>query len=63
MKPNQVTNEHAAPTSKQIKFAESLARQAGYRYLTEAYKAWAGKNKVGGFNRTETSQLIDWLQS
>jgi len=59
---NQVTQTHAAPTAKQLQFAEALARQAGYRYLTQAYKAWAGKNKVGGFNRQETSQLIDWLQ-
>lgn len=58
---NKVTNTHAAPTEKQLRYAESLAAKKGYRYLSQAYKACYGKNKVGGFNRSETSQLIEWL--
>jgi hypothetical protein len=57
-----VKNIYAAPTDKQLKFAEALASKKGFRHLSQAYKACFGKNKVGGFNRSETSQLIDWLQ-
>jgi len=60
---NKVTNTYAAPTSKQLAYAESLARKKGYRYLGQAYKACFGKNKIGGFNRAETSRLIDWLKN
>lgn len=60
---NQVTNTYAAPTSKQLDYAEALARKKGYRYLSQAYKACFGRNKVNGFNRAETSRLIDWLKN
>lgn len=60
---NKVTNTYAAPTRKQIEYAEALARKKGYRYLGQAYKACFGKHKVNDFNREETSRLIDWLKS
>ena len=57
-----VKHTHSAPTDKQVAYAEALARGKGYRYLSEAYKARFGKNKIGGFNRAETSDLIEWLK-
>lgn len=57
------TNTYAAPTTKQIAYAESLARQAGYRYgINEARRAKTGKNPVGDITRQNLSDLIDWLQ-
>lgn len=57
-------NAYAAPTSKQIAYAESLARKAGYRYgIAEARRARTGKNPVGDITRQGLSDLIDWLQT
>lgn len=59
----KVTNTYAPTTQKQLDYAEALARKKGYRYLSQAYKACFGKHKIGGFNREETSRLIDWLKN
>ena len=58
----QVTNTYSKPTEKQLKFAESLARRAGYSYLSQAEKAHFGKCRVGGMNRAQVSELIDALK-
>lgn len=50
-----------APTEKQLAYASILAARKGYSHISRAYKACFGKNKIGGFNRAETSKLIDWL--
>jgi len=60
---NKVTNTYAAATDKQIAYAESLARKAGYRFLSDAEKACFGKRKIGGLKREAVSQLIDWLKN
>lgn len=57
-----VTKTHDGATEKQIQFAESLARKAGYRFLADAEKACFGKRKIGGLKRGDVSRLIDWLK-
>ena len=59
----KVKNTYADPTDAQLSFATILAKKHGYDYLSQAYKACFGKNKIGGFNRSETSKLIDWLKT
>lgn len=58
-----VKHSHSRPTDKQVAYAESLARQAGYRYLADAEKAAFGKRSIQGLNRQGMSNLIDWLQA
>jgi hypothetical protein len=60
---SQVKHTHAAPTDAQVKFATALAKQHGYKYLSDAEKACFGKCKIGGLGREGMSQLIEWLKS
>jgi hypothetical protein len=57
----KVKNTYSAPTDKQLAYAAALGAKKVYRHIGQAYKACFGKSKVGGFNRAETSELIDWL--
>lgn len=50
------------PTDKQVAYAESLARKAGYRFLGDAEKACFGRRHIQGMNRQAMSELIDWLK-
>jgi hypothetical protein len=60
---SQVRHDYAPATSSQRAYAERLAKQAGYDYLSQAEKACFGRQKVGGLKRGDMSRLIDWLQS
>lgn len=57
-----VKHTYAEPTNKQVAMAESLAKRAGYRFLSDAFKAMRGKSKIGNLTRGDYSALIDWLQ-
>lgn len=48
-------------TDRQYAYAESLARKAGYKRLSDARRDMHGKNKIGDMKRAECSALIDWL--
>lgn len=55
-------NRYAAPTDKQLAYAESLAKQRGYRFgVREAYRDMCGKSRVVQPKRAEIARLIDWL--
>lgn len=49
-------------TTKQIAYAESLAKQAGFRGVSDALKAQRGKHPVGWGSVADYSALITWLQ-
>lgn len=52
---------YADCTPKQVAYAESLARKAGYKYLAQARTAMNGKNRIGAMKRAECSDLIKFL--
>lgn len=55
-------NAYAAPTAKQLAYAEALAHKAGYRFgIAEARRAKAGRNIIGDIKRDELSALIEWM--
>lgn len=58
----QVKHTFDRPTDKQVAYAESLARKAGYRFLDDAEKACFGRRRIQGMNRQNMSDLIDWLK-
>lgn len=62
-KTRTVTNTYARPTDKQVAYAESLARKAGHRRLSDAFAAVGmTTHPVQGRTRADYSRLIDALK-
>jgi hypothetical protein len=48
-------------TANQKNYLETLSRQAGFKFWTDAEKARSGKVRIG-FGKSDASDLIDWLK-